>query len=396
MTDSVATIHLKPKAHTRLTRGHLWVFSNEIDRLEGEPEAGAEVRVLDAAGRLQGSGTHNPHTLIAVRLHSRVDERLDGGLIRRRLSEAVTRRRALWPGRTCWRAAHSEGDLLPGLIVDRLGDVAVMQILTAAMEVRRSEVIAAIEEILQPEAIFERSDSPHRGHEGLEPRVGPVVGEALSKVAVSDPPGVQLEVPLAEGQKTGLYLDHAENRLMLQGRVDGARVLDMFCYVGQWSCCAAVWGAESVTAVDSSGEAIGFAEGNARLNGVGERCQFQQADAFEALREMERSRATFDVIILDPPAFAKSRKQVKGALRGYKEINLRAMRILAPGGLLLTASCSHHVSEEDFRELLVQAARNAGRSFAVEAPLRQGADHPILLGHPETAYLKGNLLRATG
>jgi 23S rRNA (cytosine1962-C5)-methyltransferase len=396
MSETLPTVHLKAKAHTRLSRGHLWVFSNEIDRMEGEAAPGAEVRVVDSGGKPRGTGTYNPHTLIAVRLHSRHGERLDGELVGRRMREAVERRRRLYPERQCWRAVFSEGDGLPGLIVDRLGDVAVLQILTAGMEQRRGLIVAAIEEVLQPAAIFERSDSPQRQLEGLVPRVGPVLGEAPPTLPVEDPPGISVEVPLGGGQKTGLFLDHHDNRLLLRGRVEGARVLDAFSYIGQWACCAAKWGAASVLAVESSAEALTHARANARLNGVEERCQFLEGDVFAELRGLERGRTPFDVIILDPPAFAKSRRQLRDALRGYKEINLRAMRCLAPGGWLFTASCSHHVSEEDFREMLVQAARNAGREFVLEAPLRQAKDHPVLLGHPETLYLKGALLRRVG
>ena len=393
MTDAVVTVHLRPKAHTRLQRGHLWVFSNEIARVEGETLPGAEVRVVDAAGRLLGSGTHNPHSLIAVRLHSRGDERLDETLIRSRLRTAVARRRSLYPDRNCWRAVHGESDGLPGLIVDRLGDVAVVQLLTAAMDQRRTEVASAVEESLRPTAIHERSDTPHRQLEGLAPRAGPLRGEPLSRVRVEDPPGIALDVPVVGGQKTGLYLDHHDNRLLLRGIAEGARVLDAFSYIGQWTCCAAVWGASDVLAVESSAEAIALAETNAALNGVRERCRFVRGDVFEELRALGRSDTRFDVIILDPPAFAKSRSQRKSALRGHREINLRAMRLLNPGGRLFTVSCSHHVGEGDFREMLIKAARNAGREFVVEAPLRQAADHPVLLGHPETAYLNGALLR---
>lgn len=386
-------LHLKPRAHHRLRRGHLWVFSNEIERIEGEVKPGGEVRVLDGAGRLRGTATHNPHTLIAARLHSRRLELLDEALIASRTVAAIERRRALCPERECWRAVFGESDGLPGLVVDRVGPVAVIQILTLAMEQRREWIVGAVERALEPEGILERSDSPLRALEGLEPRVGVARGDVPPLVRVEDPPGIPLEIPLRSGQKTGLFLDHHENRLLLRGRVEGARVLDVFCYIGHWSVCAATWGAASVLGVDSSGDAVTQAKTNARLAGVGERCQFLQGDAFGELRALDRAKTPFDAVILDPPAFAKSRKHVREALKGYTEINTRAMRLLAPGGRLFTASCSHHIGEEEFREMLVQAARGAGREFVVEAAMRQAADHPVLLGHPETAYLKGAVLR---
>ncbi len=393
MPQPLPTVHLRPRSHTRLTRGHLWVFSNEIARVEGEPQPGDEVCLLDSADRPRGTGTYNPHTLIAVRLHSRRGERLDADLIRGRMATAVARRRALGSDRTCWRAVFGEADGLPGLIVDRLGDTVVVQLLTAAMDRRRGEVVAAVEATLQPAAIFERSDSPHRALEGLEPRVGTLRGDVPDVVQVEDPPGVRIEFSLIGGQKTGLYLDHHDNRLLLRGRVEDKRVLDVFAYVGQWTCCAAAWGAASVLAIESSAEAVARAEANIRLNGAEDRCRVLQGDAFAELRALERDKTPFDVIVLDPPAFAKSRRQVREALRGYREINLRAMQMLPPGGLLFTASCSHHVGESDFRDMLIQAARGARREFTIETLLRQGADHPILLGHPETAYLRGALLR---
>jgi 23S rRNA (cytosine1962-C5)-methyltransferase len=301
----------------------------------------------------------------------------------------------VYPHRQCWRAVFSEADGLPGLIVDRFGEIAVIQVLTAAMELRRDFVIRAVVETLGCKGIFERSDSAQRSLEGLEPRLGPVWGEVPESLLVEDPEGIVIEASMTTGQKTGLFLDHHDNRLLLDGRAMGARVLDAFCYVGQWACCAIRWGAESVLGIDSSGEAIAQAEANAQRNGVGERCRFVKGDVFDELRRLEKERESFNVIVLDPPAFAKSRRQMRDALRGYREINLRAMRCLAKGGYLFTASCSHHVNEVDFREMLVRAATNAGREFIFDAPLRQSADHPILLGHPETAYLKGAVLRRT-
>lgn len=393
MTDKLPSIHLKSKAHTRLTRGHLWVYSNEVDHIDGEVEPGSEVCIVDAAGKPRGTGLHNPHTLISIRLHSRRGERLDAALIDERVGAAIAMRRQMYPDRQCWRGVFSEADGLPGLIVDRIGEVAVVQILTAGMERRRDEVVAAIEKHLQPTAIIERSDSPQRSLEGLEARAGLLKGECDDTLVVEDPVGVKIEVPLAGGQKTGLYLDHHDNRVRLQGKVRGLRVLDVFCYIGQWSLCAAAWGAESVTAIDSSADALRHAERGAELNGVADKCAFVQGDCFDWLKELEKEKEHFDVIVLDPPAFAKSKRQAQAALRGYKDLNFRAMRLLRPGGLLMTASCSHHVDESAFREMLVQASRNANCEFVFEAPLRQSADHPVLLGHPETLYLKGAMLR---
>lgn len=393
---------LKRGIARRAERGHLWVFSNEIESFEGEPRDGGELVVRSARGHLLGTGLYSRSALIAVRIYSRAIAPFDADLLRRRLTEALARRRREWKLRSptptptqpqAYRLCFGEGDLLPGLIVDCYGDHYVFQLLTAGLERRRDLVLDALGDLLHPACLYERSDSPLRSHEGLEARTGVARGEYRSNMTLSLD-NLDFEVDIAGGQKTGLFLDQVDNWRHLRYHAAGRRVLDMFCYQGGWSLNAARGGAESCLGVDASSGAVEAARRNAARNGLENVCRFEQADAFETLRRLEAGKKRFDLIVLDPPAFAKNRKQVADALRGYRELNVRALRLLEPGGILYTCSCSYHITPDLFDEMLILAARDAQRTVGLLPGTGQAADHPMLLATAETHYLKVRALEA--
>ncbi len=403
----------------RAERGHLWIFSNEIESFDMPPQDGGEVLVRTHKGRLLGAGLFSRAGLIAIRLYSRHARPFDAALVRERLQAALAWRRAHWskadgesslpvtagrladrspeddpelpPEPQACRLCFSEGDLLPGLIVDRYADHLVVQVLTSGIEQRREMIFDALEDMFHPSCIYERSDVPARRHEGLEERAGVVRGVLNENLCVTID-NLTLSADVAHGQKTGLFLDQVENWRAVRRLAKGRRVLDAFCYQGAWSLWAAKGGARECIGLDASQPAIDAARANALRNGMNDRCKFEAGDAFETLRRFGADGRQFDLIVLDPPPFAKNRKQVEDALRGYREINLRALRMLQPGGLLVTCSCSHHVSEEMLDDAIRLAARDAGRILRLRSIPGQPPDHPILLSTPETLYLKVRLL----
>jgi len=386
---------LKAQEHRRIAGGHAWVFSNEIAEVEGADQPGDPVRVFSRKGDLLGSAYYNPHTLVAARLYARADKPLDAAFLRARLTEALLLRRKLYPARQAFRLVHSEGDSLPGLIVDVYGDVAVVQILTAGMERVREAILAELGALLAPRAIHERSDAAYRALEGLAPSEGPRFGEepAPFQIIESD---VRMGVDVTRGQKTGWFLDQFENRRRLRAMLPpGGRVLDCFCYVGGWALTALAAGANEAVGIDSSAWAIEQAEANAALNGWWERCRWVRGDVLERLHAWADAATgeRFDLIVLDPPAFAKSKKHLATAVRAYRTINEAALRLLNPGGWLATLSCSHHVDPDLFRSIVAEAGARARRRLRVLTRLEQPADHPAVPAMPETTYLKGLLLQ---
>jgi 23S rRNA (cytosine1962-C5)-methyltransferase len=382
------TVKLKKKEERRILRGHPWVFSNELDRSPVEFIPGEIVDVLDNAGRFIGRGYINPHSLIAVRLLTRTQEDINLGFIRRRIAAARSLRTLLGFGAS-FRAVFSEGDNLPGLIVDKYAETLVVQSSTAGIDGMLTEILVALQEEYAPEAIILRNDTASRGIEGLVQETRVVHG-AISGPVMFEESGIKYRVDVLEGQKTGFFFDQRENRLSLKEIVRGRRVLDCFCYVGAWALSAARFGATEVIGLDSSEKAIALAAKNAALNGLS--VQFKKADVFDELRVLEKQRERFGSIVLDPPAFVKSRAKVREALKGYKEINLRAMKLLEPGGALVTCSCSHHIDQELFREMLIDAASSAGRQAKLLEMRSQARDHPALLAARETQYLKCAIL----
>jgi len=382
------TIKLKKKEERRVKRGHPWVFSNEIQDLRVDAVPGEIVEVRDVAGGFIGRGYINPRSLIAVRILTRKQEDLDAAFFAAKIAHARDLRVRLGFGDS-FRAVFSEGDGLPGLIVDKYADTLVVQSLTAGIDGVLDIILNALRDVYDPKVIVLRNDTASRAIEGLPQEKRVVFGETTGIVTIEES-GLRYQVDVLEGQKTGFFFDQRENRMAMRDLVKGKKTLDCFCYVGAWALSAAKFGAAGVTGIDSSDKAVALATGNAALNGLSAR--FIAGDVFEKLREFEKQRERFGCIILDPPAFVKSRAKVREALKGYKEINLRAMRLLEAEGVLVTCSCSYHIDEELFREMLIDAAHSANRQARLLEMRTQSRDHPMLLAAKETQYLKCAIL----
>jgi len=383
------TVHLKPKEDRRIRRGHPWIFSNELQRIGDAVLPGDPVEVVDATGKFVGRGYINPRSLIAVRLLTRNQESMDQAFLQKRIRAARSLRAGLGFDGSC-RVFFSESDGLPGLIVDKYGDVLVVQASTAGIDRLQDEILGALKEVYAPRAIVLKNDASVRTLEGLSHEIRIAEGTLDGPIEIEES-GIRYHVDIMEGQKTGFFFDQRENRIALKDYVKDRRTLDCFCYVGAWALSAAKFGASEVTGVDASERAISLARENAALNNLP--VQFRIADVFDDLRELDRRQERFGCIILDPPAFVKSRAKVREAVKGYKEINLRAMKLLEPGGVLVTCSCSHHIDHDLFHEMLIDAAYSAGRQARIMEMRSQARDHPVLLAVPETQYLKCAILK---
>ncbi len=386
MAEPALTVYLKKGGEKRLRSGHLWVFSNEIESVDGPVTAGDSVIVVDAAKRVIGTGYINPNSLISVRLLARRRLELSRSFLGRRIRHALEYREKLWPGETVGRLIYGESDMLPGLIVDRYGDTLSVQSLTAGIERHLEDIISLLDELLAPRTIVLRNDSRMRHFEGLPIEKRVVLGNADAPVEIEQD-GLTFLVDVLDGQKTGFFLDQRENRLHTRELAKGRHVLDCCCYTGAWSITAAVAGAASVSGIDSSKPALRLAEQNAALNGVADSMQFIDGDMYKRLAAIGRGTKKFGLVILDPPALAKNRKKIREALKGYRALNRLAMNVTAPGGHLVTCTCSHLVEQEAFMNMLVGAAREADRHARVVEVRGQSRDHPVILGHPETRYL---------
>ncbi len=382
----MAEVILARGREQRLLTGHPWVFRTEIEEIRGEYNPGDIVEVRDSRGRFSGRGFLNPHSMIAVRILTRTDEPIDRGFFHRRFVESWERRRFLGDTEAC-RVVFAEADGLPGLIVDKFGEYLVMQFLALGVAVRQEMLVGIARAVMAPRGIYLRNDAPVRELEGLPLEKRPS-GEAFDPVVTFHENGLTFTVDVAEGQKTGYFLDQRYNRAAIAPFVAGAEVLDAFCYVGSFAVHAAKYGARSVTGVDVSEWAIAMARKHAAMNGVADRTEFVVANAFDYLRREEQAGRRYDVVILDPPAFARNRAALPGAIRGYKEINLRGMRLCQPGGRLVTASCSQHVDHDTFVRILQDAAADARRTVRILLDQGQPPDHPVLLASPQTRYLK--------
>jgi 23S rRNA (cytosine1962-C5)-methyltransferase len=379
----------------RIKSGHLWAYASEIASVDDGVGAGDVVEVRDFRRRLLGRATYNPASTLALRVLTRhADEPVDRAFFAARLEDALAYRARVLPGETTLRLIFSEGDRLPGLVVDRYDRYLCVQFGTLGMERWRETILEVLAERLAPAGIYERSDLSSRAHEGLAPAEGTLAGSVPEEIPVVLD-GLELRVRPAEGQKTGLFLDQLLNRREIVPLAPGMRVLDAFCNTGGFGLYALKGGAASVAGVDISEACIRQARAHLALNGFAERGRFDTGNAFDLLHEMDRRKERFDLVVLDPPAFTKSARSVPQALRGYKEINLRALRILAPGGFLLTSSCSFHLGAEDFLAVLRDAAADSERGVRLVALRGQSPDHPILPGVPETRYLKFAILRAS-
>jgi len=389
---TLPVLAIKSPAVRRLKSGHPWIFSNELIRPPKNLEPGQPVDVRDPQGGWIGRGYFNPRSLIAVRILTRERLDIDAPWLEGKISDAASLRERWLPDEGTCRLVFGEADGLPGLIIDRYGPVLVAQFLTAGMDRLTEPVLQALIGRFQPAAVIARNDTPSRLLEGLPQEKRVLYGEIPSPLVIQKN-GLSFEVDVLEGQKTGFFLDQTANYRRLEEWAKGARVLDAFCYSGGWGIHAARYGAREVTGLDSSDKAIRLARANAERNGLSAICHFLQEDVFDGLRRLGAVGERFDLIILDPPAFAKSRQKIKEAIRGYKEINRQAMRLLSANGILVTCSCSHLINRPMFREMLVSASSDAKRAFYVAAWHTQNRDHPIVLGIPETEYLNCAVLQ---
>lgn len=368
------------------------MFSNEIWKKPTDIMPGEVVEVSDGRGHYLGTGFYNGHSLISVRLFTRQHRDLDAAFVSEAVARADAMRQAVYPGSKHYRMIYGESDGLPGLVVDRYGDQLIVEIQSLGIDLRKDLIIAALKDRFRPSCIYERSDSYSRRLEGLEPSVGVSYGQFVPEVEIEEN-GLVFQANLEQGQKTGWFYDQRENRLAVRQYAKGARVLDCFCHTGGFALNAAKVGASSVLGLDISEKAIEQCRANAALNGLEGSCRFEKADVMQELKKRTEAGERYDMVILDPPAFAKNKKSIEPALKGYKEINLRAMQILEPGGILVSCSCSHHIEDEPFRVMLVDAARDTRRTLVLYEFRHQAKDHPVLLAMKETQYLKCAIMR---
>ncbi|TZE83424.1 class I SAM-dependent rRNA methyltransferase [Calorimonas adulescens] len=387
----MAKLYLKRINIDRILNGHPWIFDNEISLVEGEYSPGDVVEVYDYKKKFIGKGFISPKSKIRIRLLTRnKDENIDENFIRNKVVEACEYRKRIMDISSC-RLIYGEADGLPGLIVDKFGDYLVLQSLTIGIEKFKQVVVDVLIDIIAPKGIYERNDVPVRELEGIKQQSGYLYG-SFDPMQQFEENGLKFWVDMKNGQKTGYFLDQKENRMSIKSFVQGANVLDCFCNTGSFSVHAAFFGAASVMGIDISPNVLEIAKKNAELNNVSEICTFKEANVFDMLKEYDEEGKKYDVIILDPPAFTKSSKTVGNAYRGYKEINLRAMKLLPPGGILITSSCSQHINREEFLNIIVDAARDTKRKLRLIEFRGQAKDHPILPASRETNYLKFAIL----
>jgi 23S rRNA (cytosine1962-C5)-methyltransferase len=385
----MTTLILKRAAERRIRAGHPWIYRGEVADLKGSWSAGVAVDVTDATGRFLGRGFYSPRASLVCRLLTRVNEPVDAALFHARLAAAWEYRRAAGLVTSAYRLCWSEADGLPGLVVDRYGPVSVVQCLTLGMARAADWIRDALERLFPGDEILRLDDPTAARIEGFEP-----VRETREAELIVEEGAARFAVSLGAGHKTGLYLDQRENRALVAGLARGRRVLDGFCYTGGFAVHALLAGAGPALLLDSSADALAMARRNLALNGLEERAAFREGNAFDGLRGLEAGGERFGLVVLDPPPFTRRKDAVEAAARGYKEINIRGLRLLERGGRLATFSCSHHVTPALFEDICRQAAGDAGVRPRVIATLTQSRDHPVLLNVPETHYLTGLLLEA--
>jgi 23S rRNA (cytosine1962-C5)-methyltransferase len=387
---SLPSLRLKVNADRRLRNGHLWIYSNEIDvaatPLQGFV-AGDQAILESATGKPLAVVGMSPNNLICARVLSR-DAKLplDKSLLVHRLNVALSLRDRLFD-KPFYRLVYGDSDLLPGLVVDRFGDILVVQLASPTMERHKDDVLAALVQVLKPTGVLFKNDSAARDAEGLNRYVETAFGTVPEWVALEEN-GVKFEAPVMEGQKTGWFYDHRMNRARLAPYVQGKRVLDLFSYIGGWGVQAGAFGASEVFCVDASSFALDGVERNAALNGFAEKVTCIEGDVFEALRELKAAEERFDVIVADPPAFIKRKKDLKNGEGAYRRLNEQAMRLLSKDGILVSASCSMHLPEDDLQNILLTSARHLDRNIQMLERGGQGPDHPVHPAIPETRYIK--------
>jgi len=395
LSQSLLSLRLKKGADRRLRAGHLWVYSNEVD-ISATPlkamSAGSEVVVEDAGGKFVGMAVVNPASLICGRIYSHETHReLDQALLAERLRQALQLRERCF-AKPYYRAIFGDSDLLPGLVVDRFGDYLSAQLTTAAMDQRRDEVIAALDEVFAPKGIVFRNQGPFRQMEGLTEAVEVAAGEVPDLVELEEN-GARFLAPVMTGQKTGWFYDHRVNRQQLQQLSKDKTVLDVYSYVGGWGVQAAVAGAKAVTCVDVSGDALDLAQKNAELNNYRGQFSCLQGKANDMMKSLIEAGQTFDMVVLDPPAFIKRKKDQRQGEKAYHQANQLALRLLAPGGILVSASCSMHLPQQTLMDVVKTAAAHRHRQLQVFSIGGQGPDHPVHPAIPETNYLKAIFAR---
>lgn len=381
----MASVTLRKTRETRVRAGHPWIYASEIEKVEGDFQNGDIVDVLNFRGGFIGRAFYNPVSQISIRMLTTVDEPCDRDFFRKRIQDAWEYRKKLCDPESC-RLIYSESDFMPGLVVDKFGDYLSVQILSLGMERIKDMIVELLVEVVNPRGIYERSDVPVRRYEGLEQRSGLLYGDVPDQIDMYEN-GILFSVDLKDGQKTGFFLDQKQNRAGIAPFCKDARVLDCFCHNGSFSLHAAKFGARSVLGVDISEDALVVARENARRNNL-DNVTFEAHNCFDHLRELTDAGEKFDLVVLDPPAFTKSKATVESALRGYKEINLRGLKLVKSGGYLVTCSCSQHISTEMFQQMINEAVRDSKKRVRMIEYRTQGYDHPILPASPETKYLK--------
>jgi 23S rRNA (cytosine1962-C5)-methyltransferase len=382
--------HLKKGREVPVIRGHPWIFSGAIEKVDGNPESVSVADILDHRGVWLARGLYNPKSQIRVRLLTWGDEEIGTEFFRRRLSQAAGVREPLIGMTNAYRLVNAEGDFLPGLVVDRYADFLVCQFITAGMDSLKGMVVESLARLFSPRGIYERSEGGVREEEGLPPSLGLLHGEEPPELVSLDESGLNFLVDVRRGQKTGFFLDQRDNRSLVSGIARDKKVLNCFAYTGAFAACALKGGAREVVSVDSSRSALDLAEQTVVANGFPALPDhFLRRDVFSYLKGC---REPFDVVILDPPSLAHRRPDVEAAAGGYKFLNLHALRLLKPDGLLMTFSCSQHISADLFQKIIFGAAVDSGRRTRILMRLGHSIDHPVSLHHPEGEYLKGVLL----
>ena len=375
----------------RTEYGHPWIYRSDIQNVEGSCKPGDIVDIYSSRNRFLGRGYINLKSQIAIRIMTYEHEEINYGFLYNRIKNAWEYRQRVADPLSC-RVIFSESDFLPALVVDKFNDILVVQTTSLGMEKYKSAIVDILNDLIKPSGIYERNDIPVRELEGLEQIKGYLSKEFDTRVEMTEN-GIKFMVDVENGQKTGYFLDQKENRAALKPFVKDAKVLDCFSHTGSFALHAAYYGASEVLGIDISEHAVGFATNNAQLNGLDGTCHFEAANTFDRLRDYYDSGEKFDTIILDPPAFTKTKSALEGALRGYKEINLRAMKIINSGGFLITCSCSHHVDPELFMDIVYNAAIDSKRKVRLVEYRSQAKDHPVLLASEETEYLKCAILQ---
>lgn len=383
----MAYIILEKNKEQRILQGHPWVYKSAVSMTSGDFSDGDLIGVKDHKERFLGQGFVNRSSQIIVRLITRKREEIDKAFFKKQIKSAIEYRDRFIRDTNAKRLIFSEADFLPGLIVDYYNGFIVIQTLTLGMDKRKDTIVEALKELLDPKAIYERNDVSVREIEGLLQQKGLLYGDSQTEV-LCEINSVKFIIDIENGQKTGFYLDQRENYNAIRDLVRDRNVLDCFCYTGGFGVSAACFGAKKVTGIDISANAIETAKKNAEINNVSDICAWEVGNVFDILKNKTKKRELYDVVILDPPSFTKAKESIQSAMRGYKEINLRALQLISQGGYLITYCCSHHVTRNLFMEVVVDAGKDAKKEFRLVEYRTQSRDHPILPAVPETEYLK--------